>query len=88
MIVGLPTWSLQDRIRQEFNGTMDFSMTLGRDGAFSSQEKSAELHAPAYMDSVIDATGARDAYFALTSMLVKTGCPVEAVPFIEMYLLD
>lgn len=74
---------LARRIRQEFNGTMDFSMTLGRDGAFFfPREKSAELHAPAYVDSVIDATGAGDAYFALTSMLVKTGCPVEAVPFI------
>ena len=30
----------------------------------------------------LDATGAGDAYFALTSLLVKTGAPPEFVPFI------
>lgn len=55
-------------------------LTLGANGAmlFSS----GEYYAPAFADIVIDAIGAGDAYFAITTCLLKSGCKDELVPFI------
>ncbi len=59
------------------------SMTLGSDGSyyFPSQNYQ-DFYSPAFTDVVIDATGAGDAYFAITSLLVKVNCPSILVPFL------
>lgn len=53
------------------------SLTLGKNGSYFNTEFS-----PAFADQVIDATGAGDAYFAITALLVKAQCPTELIPFI------
>jgi bifunctional ADP-heptose synthase (sugar kinase/adenylyltransferase) len=58
-------------------------MTLGDQGAaFFPLDGKEEIHAPAFADKVIDATGAGDAFFALTSLLVKVNTPEVLVPFL------
>ena len=56
------------------------SMTLGSNGAYFVSDK--PHHSPAFADQVIDATGAGDAYFAITSLLCKVGAPPEMIPFL------
>ena len=41
-----------------------------------------EFYSPAFSDQVIDATGAGDAYFAITSCLIARGVHPELIPFI------
>jgi len=53
------------------------SLTLGPNGSFY-----GDLKCPAFTDQVVDAIGAGDAYFAITSCLWKTECPDVLVPFI------
>ena len=58
-------------------------MTVGPNGAYYFPKVDPQAYAaPAFADKVVDATGAGDAYFALTSLLVKIGCPPVMVPFI------
>lgn len=57
------------------------SMTAGSNGAFLFHREN-DYFAPAFADNVVDATGAGDAYFAITSLLVKVGAPPEMVPFL------
>jgi len=60
-----------------------FSMTLGASGAYYFPRGIAEeVSCPALTDTVIDATGAGDAYFAMTSLLIKADCPPVLVPFL------
>lgn len=56
-------------------------LTLGPNGAYLEQ-KGALHHSPAFSDKVVDATGAGDAYFALTSVLLKAECKAEIIPFL------
>ena len=57
------------------------SMTLGGDGALF--KNNGETHkVPAFADKVVDTIGAGDAYYAITSLLVKVGAPPVMVPFI------
>jgi len=59
------------------------AMTLGPNGSyFFSGGTDQEYFSPAFADSVVDATGAGDAFFCLTSMLLKAGSPPELIPFI------
>lgn len=44
--------------------------------------KEKEHYSPAFSDVVVDATGAGDAFFAITTCLLATGCRPEFVPFI------
>lgn len=57
------------------------SMTLGSNGSNYYCNKDVYF-SPAFSDQVVDATGAGDAFFALTSLLVKIGAPPEFVPFL------
>lgn len=57
-----------------------FGFTCGPNGAYLLSE--AEHFAPAFADNVIDATGAGDAYFAITSLLLAVDCKQELIPFI------
>ena len=72
------------RIRKEFAQNCEpVSMTLGASGAYYfPNDGVSEFHVPAFTDRVVDATGAGDAYFGLTSLLVKVGCPDVIVPFL------
>ena len=37
---------------------------------------------PTFADSIVDTTGAGDAFFAITSMLLRAGCPDVMIPFV------
>lgn len=56
-------------------------LTVGQDGAYL-VANDAQYSAPSFTDSVVDATGAGDAYFAITTCLLATGCNLELIPFI------
>jgi rfaE bifunctional protein nucleotidyltransferase chain/domain len=59
------------------------ALTRGSHGAcYFPSRRHEEFSSPAFADSVIDATGAGDAFFAMTSLLVKVGCPHVMVPFL------
>lgn len=73
-------YSLALRCRTDLEGK-SMSMTLGPNGSYFFHE-GKEFYSPAFVDTVIDATGAGDAYFAITSCLVRSGCHPELVPFI------
>lgn len=71
-------------------GSRYFSLTKGPTGAImwkpehhgSPYPEHTPFECPAFSDTVIDATGAGDAYFAITSVLLATHCVDEFVPFI------
>lgn len=56
-------------------------MTFGPNGAALITPERAMFSA-AYSDAVIDATGAGDAFFALSTLLLATGCEGPLIPFI------
>lgn len=69
-----------------FDGSMArqgriLSMTLGPLGSVMMGGNNI-FRTPAFADSIVDATGAGDAYFAMTSCLLRTGCKPEMIPFI------
>jgi len=57
------------------------SITLGSNGSVL-LDSHIEFKSPAFSDVVLDATGAGDAYFAITTALMATGCHQALVPFI------
>ena len=57
------------------------SMTLGAKGSFFQKDDNF-IKSPSFSCKVVDATGAGDAYYAITSLLVKLGCKEEFIPFI------
>lgn len=57
-----------------------FSMTLGANG--SKFVDNTLFYSPAFASNIIDATGAGDAFFAITSLLLKVDCPRSIIPFI------
>lgn len=58
-----------------------FGFTAGPGGAYYMYGANT-YYSPAFSDTVIDATGAGDAYFAITTCLVALGILPELVPFI------
>lgn len=58
-----------------------YSITLGPNGSVYFDDGHDHV-SPAFADKVVDATGAGDAYFAITSLLVKAEMPPEMIPFI------
>jgi len=59
------------------------AMTLGPNGSyFFPAGQPGEYFSPAFADNVVDATGAGDAFFCLTSALLRTDCPHELIPFL------
>ncbi len=59
------------------------AMTLGPNGSYYFPAGTKGEHfSPAFTDTVVDATGAGDAFFCLTSALLKADCPPDLVPFI------
>lgn len=56
------------------------SVTLGPNGSVLFKDR--EYSSPAFADAIVDATGAGDAYFAITTVLLASGCRSELVPFI------
>lgn len=57
------------------------SVTLGPGGA-KYYSFGREHSSPAFVDHVVDATGAGDAYFAITSLLAKTDIDPAIIPFV------
>ena len=59
------------------------SMTLGSNGSFFANTNTKHIFkSPAFASNVVDPIGAGDAFFAITSLLVRAGCPDEMVPFL------
>lgn len=79
-----PVMSLAQRVREDIKSRhAGVAITLGSSGAvYFPYGSNEEISAPAFTDAVVDATGAGDAFFGITSLLVKSGCPKEFVPFI------
>jgi cytidyltransferase-like protein len=79
-----PTLELASRLRAHTRSIgAGFAMTLGPNGAYYLPANSeVEQHCPAFADSVVDATGAGDAFFSLTSLLVRVECPQVLIPFL------
>jgi len=79
-----PVMTLTKRLREDLRPLgASASITLGAQGAaYFSNRSESEISMPAFTDSVVDATGAGDAYFGITSMLAKADCPEEMIPFI------
>ena len=73
---------LARRIRREREG-VSVALTLGPEGSYYFPARdTAEHRVPAFSDGIIDTTGAGDAFFAITSMLARVGCPDVMVAFI------
>lgn len=79
-----PVMTLAHRLRKEiYPRGASASITLGPSGStYFPPRTETEFSAPAFADAIVDATGAGDAYFAITSMLAKVDCPAEMIPFI------
>lgn len=74
---------LARKIHNDLGGRLPISITLGSNGSYYFGDKAnGEVVAPAFADKVVDATGAGDAYFAMTSMLVRVGAPECMIPFL------
>lgn len=58
-----------------------FGFTAGSNGAYLLNDPQS-YYSPAFSGEVIDATGAGDAYFAITTLLLGSGCNPELIPFI------
>ncbi len=60
------------------------SMTLGPNGSYLIADgwKEKMQFSPSFADNIVDATGAGDAYFAITTCLLASGCKRELIPFI------
>lgn len=58
------------------------SVTMGTGGSMYVDGSNNEYVCPVFFKDVVDTTGAGDAYFCITSLLVKQGVPGALVPFI------
>jgi len=72
LVLGSHVWNQHGR---------PLSITLGPNGS-ALWTKEGQYSSPAFSDTVVDATGAGDAYFAITTLLMATGCHPELVTFI------
>lgn len=72
MVLGQSVWDKYTR---------PLSVTLGSNGS-ALWSRYGLQKSPAFTDSVVDATGAGDAYFAITTLLMATDCHPELVTFI------
>lgn len=60
-----------------------FSITLGKKGSIYVDEKKQFYSSPTFFRNVLDTTGAGDAYFLISSLLVANKCPSMLIPFIS-----
>jgi bifunctional ADP-heptose synthase (sugar kinase/adenylyltransferase) len=78
-----PTLELARKISSDIREKSALAITLGADGScYFAKGTGDECSSPAFADQVIDATGAGDAFFGLSSVLVKVECPPTLIPFI------
>lgn len=68
-----------EKIRDATQRPLGF--TVGANGAYLLDGRDV-YYSPTYADTVVDATGAGDAYFAITTLLMASGCKRELIPFI------
>lgn len=73
--------SPRDLFRSVHKNEKMTSLTTGSNGSMFF-DGDHEYTCPAFSDVVIDATGAGDAYFAITTCLLASGCDPALVPFI------
>ena len=59
-----------------------YSVTLGNKGSVYCSSNESEVSCPAFANKVIDATGAGDAYFLITSLLVYNNVSPLLIPFL------
>lgn len=78
-----PHLELAMRVRERCHAmSAAVSMTLGPMGAFYLPPGRPEIKSPAFTDVVVDAVGAGDAYYAMTTILIRAGAPEIFVPFL------
>ena len=73
------------RIRKDFaaKNNAGVAVTLGQYGSYYMPRSSKkEVNVPAFADRVIDAVGAGDAFFSLTTLLAKVDCPDNMLLFL------
>jgi sugar/nucleoside kinase (ribokinase family) len=73
--------TLAKKVREKLSHKQSLGVTFGPDGS-SLFDGYNHFQCPAFSDQIIDATGAGDAYFAITTCLLASGCKEELVPFI------
>lgn len=73
--------TIAQRLKNELNGK-HLAVTLGANGAWLFS-KGRESYSPAFSDVVVDATGAGDAFFALSTVLTKIGADPVANLFLS-----
>lgn len=71
--------AITERIFKKHHG-LPVSVTLGSNGSILYAKETNKC--PAFSDVIIDATGAGDAYFGITSVLLRSGCDETLIPFI------
>lgn len=77
-------YSSPDRITARIHSKIaprNLSVTLGSNGS-ALYTNNVHFKSPAFTDNVLDATGAGDAYFAITASLLYSGCNPELIPFV------
>jgi cytidyltransferase-like protein len=78
-----PPLELARNIQRSIGSFAGLAMTRGPDGSFFIPKGSSlEYDTPAFDDSVVDPIGAGDAFFAMTAVLTKVGCPDVIIPFL------
>lgn len=66
----------------EHYGQRPTSVTLGTAGSVYFDETGSSTKCPIFFSDVVDTIGAGDAYFALSTLLVKAGAPKPLIPFL------
>lgn len=69
-------------ITEKYGSDRCLGVTLGHNGSYFFIGNEEPIKTAAFADTVVDPIGAGDAYFAMTSLLVKVGCKPELVTFI------
>jgi cytidyltransferase-like protein len=70
--------TIAKKIKEEIN--KPFGFTVGANGAYLMDKDTH--YSPAFSDVIIDATGAGDAYFAITTVLLASNCHRDIIPFL------
>jgi bifunctional ADP-heptose synthase (sugar kinase/adenylyltransferase) len=58
------------------------ALTIGKQGSLYFDENKESCLCPAFIKDTVDTTGAGDAFFAITTLLVKLDAPADLIPFI------
>jgi rfaE bifunctional protein nucleotidyltransferase chain/domain len=72
---------LEDKLTKRID-CRNIVVTMGKNGCITYSQDDGFQRIPAFTKTVVDTVGAGDAFLAMTSPLVATGCPMELVGFV------